>query len=110
MAREYTSAYTVEDFVINDIMPKYFKVSDTSLYQVGLLGMLTDISAFSIADQYEVVGRYLNEALLSRASLPDFIYAFAASYGVTNLFATPAKMPMFLYVKEKDILEQSKVV
>lgn len=110
MAREYTSAYTVEDFVINDIMPKYFKVSDTSLYQVGLLGMLTDISAFTIADQYEVVGRYLNEALLSRASLPDFIYAFAASYGVNNLFATPAKMPMFLYVKEKDILEQSKVV
>lgn len=108
--REYTTAATVQEFILNDVAPKYFEVSDTSLLQVGLLGLITDTASFSIADQYEVVGRYLNESLLSRASLPDFIYAFAASYGVVDLFATPAKIPMFLYIKEADILKNSKQV
>src|SRR5699024_3761697 len=77
---------------------------------VGLLGMITDIAGSVIEDQFEATGRFLNESILPLAQLPEFIYAYAASYGVNDIFASPAVMPMFLYVKEADIINNMKPV
>lgn len=110
MARDYSSIYNIEEFIINEIAPLYFNVEDVSLNRVGLLGMITDIAGSVIEDQFEATGRFLNESILPLAQLPEFIYAYAASYGVNDIFASPAVMPMFLYVKEADIINNMKPV
>lgn len=110
MARDYTSIYNIEDFILNEVAPMYFNTEEVSLNKVGLLGMITDVVGSSIEDQFEAVGRYLNESILPLAQLPEFIYAYAASYAVRDVFATPAQMPMFLYVKEADIIKNMRAV
>jgi hypothetical protein len=110
VARDYTSIYNIQDFILSDVAPKYFEVSDVSLLKIGLFGMITDVLGSSLEDQFEAVGKYLNESLVQLAQLPEFIYAYAASYAVTDLFATPAQMPMFLFIKESDITKNMKPV
>ena len=56
MARDYSSIYNIEEFIINEIAPLYFNVEDVSLNRVGLLGMITDISGSVIEDQFEAAG------------------------------------------------------
>lgn len=111
MVRDYSSIYNIENFIVNDVAPKFFPNLDSvSMSNVGLFGMITHISSTVIEDAFNVTARYLNEAILSRATLPDFIYAHAASYGVKDIFGTPSKAPMILALKESDVLQYSKVV
>jgi hypothetical protein len=96
--------------MLSEIAPKYFDTSETSLHRIGLLGMITDTVSSSIEDQFEVMGRYLEESLVPLASIPEFIYAHAASYDVQDIFATPSRMTIFLGVKESDIIDNMKLV
>lgn len=104
MAVDYTSVYTIDEHILNAIAPQYFEVQDVSLLSVGLLGMIIDTMSSSIEDQFDAMAKFLPEQLVSQASLPEFIYAHAASYGVTNVFSTAAKMPIGITIKERDIL------
>ena len=108
--KDYSTIYNIEDFMLSEIAPKYFDTSETSLHRIGLLGMITDTISSSIEDQFEVIGRYLEESLVPLASIPEFIYAHAASYDVQDIFATPSKMTIFLGVKESDIIDNMKLV
>lgn len=108
MTKDYTSIYTIEDFFINEIGAKYFDVDDLSLERVGLIGMINDIAASTTEDQFEAMSKYLNETNVATANLPDFIYGYAANYGITDIFASPAIMPMILFVKESDIIKNMK--
>ncbi|MCM1218695.1 MAG: hypothetical protein NC548_29760 [Lachnospiraceae bacterium] len=111
MTRDYSSIYGIEDWLVNEVAPKFFpNIDSVSMANIGLFGMITHTTGMVIEDAFNVTARYLNESILSRATLPDFIYAYAASYGITNIFGTPAKMPMFLTIKEADVLAYSKVV
>lgn len=107
MATDYSSIYSIEEHILNEIAPQYFEVQDVSLLSVGLLGMIIDTMGSSIEDQFDATAKFLNEQLVSQASLPEFIYAHAASYGVTNVFSTAAKMPIGLTIKERDILSNA---
>lgn len=111
MARDYSSIYDIEDFIVSDVAPKFFPNLDSiSMANVGLFGMISHLSGTVIEDSFNITARYLNEAILSRSSLPDFIYAHAASYGVNEIFGSPAKMPLLLIIKESDILTYSTPV
>lgn len=108
--KDYSTIYNIEDFMLSEIAPRYFDTSETSLHRIGLLGMITDTVSSSIEDQFEVMGRYLEESLVPLASIPEFIYAHAASYDVQDIFATPSRMTIFLGVKESDIIDNMKLV
>ena len=108
--KDYSTIYNIEDFMLSEIAPKYFDTNETSLHRIGLLGMITDTVSSSIEDQFEVMGRYLEESLVPLASIPEFIYAHAASYDVQDIFATPSRMTIFLGVKESDIIDNMKLV
>ena len=108
--KDYSTIYNIEDFMMNEIAPRYFDTSETSLHRIGLLGMITDTVSSSIEDQFEVMSRYLDESLVPLASIPEFIYAHAASYDVQDIFATPSQMTIFLGIKESDIISNMKLV
>jgi len=102
---DYSSVYTVKDFYNTHILPLYFDADKLQLSSVGALGLFLDITSSATEDMTNMAGRYINEIMPGRAELPDFIYANAANYGVSNILAHPAKMSMLLLVKEKDVLE-----
>lgn len=105
---DYSSVYTVKDFYNTHILPLYFDADKLQLSSVGALGLFLDITSSATEDMANMAGRYINEIMPGRAELPDFIYANAANYGVSNILAHPAKMSMLLLVKEKDVLEYTK--
>lgn len=105
MTKDYSSIYSIEDFMVNKIAPQFFpNIDAVNTNNIGLFGMITHVTGNVIEDQFNITARYLNEAILSRATLPDFIYAYAASYDVTDIFGVPARAPMILAIKESDIL------
>lgn len=104
--RDYSSIYNIKEFMIKDIAPNYFNMEDVSLMNVGLFGYITDTQATTTEDIFNTASRYIVESMPDKARLPEFIYAHAASYDITDLFSYCAKMPVFLFIKEKDIIEK----
>lgn len=107
MLRDYSSIYSIEEWIVNEIAPNFFDMQSVSLLNVGQFGMHNHIIASVVEDQFEVVDRYLNEVLPQKANLPDFIYANAALYGIEDFLARPSHASMLLYIKESDVLEKS---
>ena len=105
MANDYTSIYNIKDFILNGITPKYFNTQDISLANTGLYGMISDISATVAEDTMKVASRYITELIPGQSKLPDFIYANAANYGISDIFATCSKCKATLFIKEKDVLQ-----
>lgn len=106
-ATDYSSIYSIKDFYLNELGPKYFDIDEISLSNVGLLGLNIDIAASTTEDVFKTISRYLIETMPSKARLPEFIYSNAAIYGVNTLFASCSQMPVYLFIKEADILEHS---
>lgn len=108
--RDYSSIYDIKDFFINNLAPNYFdNIDDVSKLNVGLLGLITSINATTTEDTFNTISVYLNEMLPSQATLPEIIYAYAAQYGIDNIFAKCATMPVIITIKESDILENATV-
>ena len=108
--RDYSSIYDIKDFFVNGIAPKYFDdIEDVSKLNIGLLGMISSINATTTEDVFNAITVYLNEMLPSQATLPEVIYAYAAQYGIDNIFANCAKMPVLLAIKESDVLGNAEV-
>ena len=102
--RDYSSIYSIKDFIINQVCPQYFDIDDVSLSNVGLLGVISDISGTTSEDNFRTTARYINELLPGKASLPDFCYAKAANYGITDIFASCSHCSALLFIKEDDVL------
>lgn len=106
IVRDYSSIYTIEEWMIKEIAPKFYDMDQVSLLNVGQFGMTNHVLGTVIEDQFEVVDRYVNEILPQKANLPDFIYANAALYGIEDFLARPSQSSMLLYIKETDILNK----
>lgn len=107
--RDYTSIHNVKDFLLNQIAPRYFDIDDISLLNTGLFGMITDISGTVLEDNFNTTSRYITELIPGKSRLPEFIYAYAANYGITDIFATCAQCTALLFIKESDVLENASI-
>ena len=104
--RDYTTIAGVKDFVANDIAPKYFPdISLMSKLNVGLFGMVVDVESTGLFDTMQVASRYITEIIPGKSQLPEFIYAQANNFGITNLFSKCAHCEGMIMVKEEDILK-----
>lgn len=104
--RDYTTIAGVKDFVTNDIAPKYFPdIADISKLNVGLFGMIIDVESTGLFDSMQVASRYITEIIPGKSQLPEFIYANANNFGITDLFSKCARCKGMLMVKEEDVLK-----
>lgn len=107
---DYSSVYTLKEFIQKHLLPLYFDSDKLSLSTVGDLGLFLDISGTTTEDMINIMGRYINESMPGRANLPDFIYANAANYGISDILAKPSKLSLLLFIKESDVIKYAKVV
>ena len=103
--RDYSSIYNIKDFIMNDVAPKYFDMEDISKLNTGLFGMVTDIGATVAHDTFTTTSRYITELIPGKAVLPEFIYAHAANYAITDIFAKCAHCKAALMIREDHIIK-----
>ena len=103
--RSYDSSYSIKDFAITEIAPKYFNVEEISLLNVGIFGMMVDFCATATEDSFNTVTTFINEMFPNKARLPESIYANAALFNIENLFAIPSELSMAILINEADIIK-----
>ena len=67
--RNYSSIYNIKDFARNHLMPKYFDVKEVNDFNVGLLGMTTELISSGFEDTFKS----------SLTVLPSYLFFFLAS-------------------------------
>ena len=85
--RDYSSIYSIKDFTIKEIAPKYFPMDDISTLNVGLFGYVTDLISGISEDLFNTVSTYSQEIFPNKAQLPENIYSYAAFYEIDDLFS-----------------------
>ena len=100
--RDYVDNFSIKEFAVNDLMPKYFP-DDVSHLTVGLEGMITDYIGTVTEDAFNAASTYLMETFPSRAQFSSSIYANAAIFQLSNAFSTPAQCEFLILLDTKDI-------
>lgn len=108
--RNYSSIYTIKDFAINDIAPKYLNMDNVNDLNVGLLGIVTDVMGTIAEDNFNTTTTYLNEIHPNTAILPETIYNNAALFQDSDFFAIPCQMKAWLFILEDNIIKDSTIV
>lgn len=110
MARNYSSIYNIKDYAISSIAPKYLNMEEVNDLHIGLLGIVTELMGTISEDTFNTTTTYLNEIFPNKAMLPETIYNYAAMFQEDDIFSKPAEMMAWLFISEKDIIENSTVV
>jgi len=105
-SKDYTSIYSVKDFVINDVAPKYFDMEITNQSNVGLLGYNTEITATATEDTFNAISTFVREMFPNQAQIPETIYSYAAGLDIGDIFARPASLVAVLFINERDIINR----
>lgn len=106
--RDYTSIYTIKDFALNEVAPKFFDFENVNKLNVGLLGYTTELAASTTEDVLNIISTYIKEMFPNQAQIPETLYNFAAMLNISNLLSTPAEIDMMLFISEKDILKMAE--
>jgi hypothetical protein len=102
--RDYSSIYSIKEFALKEIAPKYFDMDNVNLLNIGLIGYVTDLAANMTEDTFNSISTYIREIFPNLARIPETLYNYAARLQIDNLFATPAQINLALFVNEKDII------
>ena len=104
--RDYSSIYDIQNLILNQIAPNCFDIDKVSLMNTGLYGLITGTMSTVIEDNMRTTSRYITEMIRGQSRLPQFIYANASNYGITDTFAKCARCSALLFIKESDILNK----
>lgn len=102
--RDYSSIYSIKDFMINNVAPNYFDMDAINQLNVGLLGYVTEIAANSTEDTFNSISTFVREIFPNQAQIPETLYTFAANLQIEDLFATPSELNVALFINERDIV------
>lgn len=102
--KDYSSIYSIKEFALNEIVPKYFDIGNVNLMNVGLIGYVSDLVANMTEDTFNSISTYIREIFPNLAQIPETLYNYAARLQIDDLFATPAQINLVLFVNEKDII------
>lgn len=102
--RDYSSIYSIKEFALKEIAPKYFEMDNVNLLNIGLIGYVSDLVANMTEDTFNSISTYTREIFPNLAQIPETLYNYAARLQIDNLFATPAQINLALFVNEKDII------
>ena len=71
--RHYSSIYDIQDLILNQIAPNYFDISEVSLMNTGLYGLITGTMSTVVEDNMRTTSRYITEMIPGQSRLPSFM-------------------------------------
>ena len=101
--RDYVDTYSVKDFAVNEVMPKYFEDMTPSQLTTGTMGMLTELISTVTEDSFNAGSSLVNEAFATRAKMESSIYSNAAIFQLSNAFSDAGRCRFIIALAEKDI-------
>lgn len=106
----YSSIADIQKFWLEDIAPQYFDFDDTNLYKTGNFGYINEVMSTVTADAFNSINIAKREFYSSTAENISTYYILAGNFDVDIPMATPAECGAILFIKERDILENSTIV
>lgn len=103
ITRDYIDTYSVKDFSVNEVMPKYFPNMTPSQLTTGMMGMVTELISTVTEDSFNAGSSLVNEAFATRAKMESSIYSNAAIFQLSNSFSDAGRCRFIIALAEKDI-------
>lgn len=108
--RDYTSNYKVKEFIQNVLIPKAYPDIEVNDLNLGLTGITSEMISQAIEDAYGTASLMMNEAFITRATLPNSIYSEASLFNLGYTFATPSRCKFALQIWLPDVIKYSTQV
>lgn len=111
LVRDYRDTYSLKDYAVNTLMPKYFPDVDPSNLTTGAIGMFTELISTITEDSFNTGSSLVNEAFPIRAKMESSIYSNAAIFQLSNAFADAGRCRFIFALSERDVQQnfQEKV-
>ena len=77
VVRNYTSNFDVKEYIQSILMPKAFPNIPVSKLNAGFTGVISEYISQAVEDAYGAASLMMNEAFITRATLPNSIYSEA---------------------------------
>lgn len=100
--RDYHDTFSIQEMMVNEVMPKYFP-DDTTKLKVGLLGMIGEYVGMTTEDAFNTASTYLMETFPTRARFESSIYTNASIFQLSNVFSKPSSCEFIMILNEEDV-------
>lgn len=107
MLNNYSDDSQIKDYMRYVLAPKVFHDIPLTVLNTGMYSLTTEYIS-QITEQLSFTSSfYFNESFITKAVLPDSIYAEAAIFNIGYSFATPASTNFLLELRIQDIYDNS---
>ena len=103
--RSYVDNYSVKEFAMYELVPKYFDEDEVSDRTICMVGYTTEILSQLSEDAFNTGSVLFRESFPNRAEIPESIYSHAAIFQLNDVFATAASCKFLLVMDESAILK-----
>lgn len=101
--RNYRDNFDFKSNTLDVLIPKYFPDQDISTRMSGLLGLTTEQLANISEDTFYSVSTLLKEFFITKATLPESIYSYAALFQISDVIGRAAKCRFLLVLDEREL-------
>ena len=93
---------------MNKLMPRVFKNIPLNQLNLGEFSIINEYMSQGLENIAFTSSFYFNESFITKAVLPDSIYAEAAIFNLGYSYATPSACNMLLELNIEDIYKNAK--
>lgn len=109
MSKYDSSIHHFQEFLLEEIAPKYFNVPESNLLRVGMLGYVNEVFSNIVESNTYKISELSKEFLPNTATETSSIYKYASFVKYEDFYATPAVAPIVLQMSEDEILSKATV-
>lgn len=97
----------MKEYIRNELMPRVFHDVPVNVLNTGMFSLINEYLSQTLEQQSFTNTFFLNESFITKAVLPDSIYAQAAIFNIGYDFATPSSSYFLLELKIEDLFRNS---
>lgn len=99
----YSDDSRSKEYIIDELMPRIFHDIPKNNLNVGMFSLISEYLSQGMEQMAFTSSFYFNESFITRAVLPDSIYAEAAIFNIGYSFATPSSAIFVLELRLVDL-------
>lgn len=104
----YADDSQIKKYLQNVMIPRVFKDIPVSVLNTGAFSIFSEYLSQALENLAFTSAYYFNESFITKAVMPDSIYAEAAIFNIGYAFATPSSTNILLELKIEDIMNNAK--
>lgn len=99
----YSDDSNSKAYIMNELMPRVFHDIPLNNLNIGMFSIISEYLSQGLENQSFTSSFFFNESFITKAVLPDSVYAEAAIFNIGYSFATPSSTMFVLELKLDDI-------